>query len=89
MNANEGMLFSYALKLAWASFKLAHDMLGGNIVSFKYFKKDGSLREAEGTLPGDNANAPDWRFENVFCYFDAEANNYRSFKIENLYVGHE
>lgn len=88
LKANVGMLFSYALKLAWASFKLNENMKGGNVVSFKFFKKDGSLREANGTVSNDDVRA-DWRYENVFCYFDADANNFRSFKIENLYIGHE
>lgn len=81
---NPNFNISECLKLSWYAYKLYYDMQGGNIVEFAFRKqKTGEIRKAFGTLASDRKD-PDRRFENVFLYFDAEKNDLRSFKIENL-----
>ena len=82
---NENLPFSYCLRLSWAAYHMYLDMLGGNISEFKYYKSNGEIRFASGTL-ASQAKSPDRRFENVFLYFDADKNLLRSFKIENLVI---
>ena len=60
-------------------------------VKFKYTKKDGSVRDAEGTLNMDimgSENAPNGNGyeapENQVRYFDTNSNGWRSFLAENL-----
>ena len=60
-------------------------------VKFKYNKKDGSVREAKGTLNSfiygkENEPAGSSRSvsENQIRYFDIDANGWRSFLVENL-----
>ena len=57
---------------------------------FLYKKKDGSIREAWGTLLDKvvsnniNGNGEPRRFFNCQAYFDVEEQGWRSFKYENL-----
>lgn len=60
-------------------------------VKFKYNKKDGSVREAKGTLNSfiyGKENEPSGTGrpipENQIRYFDMDANGWRSFLVENL-----
>ena len=61
------------------------------IVEFKYKKKDGSIRDAKGTLNIDvmgNENAPTGSGHNVsdanIRYYDLNSNGWRSFIYNNL-----
>jgi len=61
-------------------------MLTG-IVHFSFQKKDGSLREAYGTLQQDKITIPAGDSkpnEAIGTYFDLEANAWRSYTIANL-----
>lgn len=58
-----------------------------NIVHFSYQKKDGSLREAFGTLQADKITTPVGEGkpnEAIGTYFDLEANAWRSYVVANL-----
>lgn len=76
--------FSEALKYAWKVIKLRMKMKKG-IVSFRFKKVDGSIREAVGTLPttpqGNGTREPNLK---VFTYFDIEKNDYRCSRIDAL-----
>lgn len=77
--------FGEALAMAWRIVKLQVELCLG-VVLFKYKKVDGSIREAKGTLDGvppvkGTDKAKNW---GNICYFDIEANGWRSFKAENL-----
>lgn len=60
-------------------------------VKFKYFKKNGDIREAVGTLNSDvygEENKPNGNGgktpDNQIRYFDVNSNGWRSFLIENF-----
>lgn len=76
--------FSEALKYAWKVIKLRMKMKKG-VVSFRFKKVDGSIREAVGTIPaapqGDSTRKPNIK---VFTYFDVEKNDYRCSRIDAL-----
>lgn len=79
--------FADALRKAWVIIKLRARMKK-QIVSFKFKKVDGSIREAKGTLMANmlpeikgTSNKVN---HSVMAYFDVEANAFRSFKITNL-----
>jgi len=87
-----GVTLSEALKMAWRAFKLRNSLKEWVSV-FYYKKKDGSIRRALGTL--DTAlfeyEAKGSNKENYssICYYDLEANGFRSFSIENLLPNQE
>ena len=88
---------SQALKYAWW-FEAFRQKLSNGVWRFSYFKKDGHIREAVGTLdpaliPDDympksgmdaNAVAP----VSTFCYYDLLADGdtgaWRSFRLDNF-----
>lgn len=78
--------FSEALVHAWKVIKLQWALCTEAIVSFKYRKVDGSVREARGS----NANLPFRDGERkepnfgLLVYFDLDAQAFRSAKVENL-----
>lgn len=79
--------FADALKKAWVIIKLRARMKN-QIVSFKFKKVDGSIREANGTLmdsmlPEIKGTSNKVNYS-VMAYFDVDANGFRSFKVENL-----
>lgn len=60
-------------------------------VSFKYYKKDGSIRDAKGTLNSEiygKENTPTGSIktipENQIRYYDTDSDGWRSFLSENL-----
>lgn len=67
-------------------------MLHEGIVNFEFIKKDGSVRQAKGTLlaeylPPQTENAtPHKKNENVVVYFDMEKKAFRSF-VKESFVG--
>ena len=88
---------SQALKYAWW-FESFRKKLQSGTYRFSYFKTDGSIREAVGTLdmsripedkrPKSLSSAPDVRPENyeTFVYYDLDRQAWRSFKVIN-YIG--
>jgi len=85
-----GISLSEALKRAWAIFKLKINMQKG-IVKFYFQKVDMPLREAYGTLnekllPAFTGNDERKKNDTVFCYFDTEKQEFRSFKKLNLFI---
>ena len=69
------------------SLESFQEMLRKGIVDFEYIKKDGSVRQAKGTLlaehlpaPKADSDAPARKTnENVLVYFDMEKQSFRSF----------
>ena len=86
---------SYALKYAWW-FESFRAQLRTGVYRFSYFKEDGSIREARGTLdlsripaehqPKPLSGAPDVRPESyeTFRYYDIDAEGWRSFRLDNF-----
>lgn len=79
--------FADALRKAWVIIKLRARMKK-QIVSFKFKKVDGSIREAKGTLRADLLPeikvTSNKKNHSVMAYFDVDAQVFRSFKVENL-----
>ena len=69
-----------------------NEMLHNGIVNFEFVKKDGTIRQAKGTLvaehlpaPKANSDAPARKTnENVLVYFDMEKQSFRSFVKESF-----
>jgi len=86
---------SNALKYAWW-FESFRNRLRTDVYRFSYFKKEGGIREARGTLdlsripaehqPKPLSGAPDVRPENyeTFRYYDLDAAGWRSFRLDNF-----
>ena len=68
------------------------NMLREGIVEFEFIKKDGSVRNAKGTLleeylPAPNSDTPARKKNNnVMVYFDMEKKSFRSF-VKESFVG--
>ena len=85
---------SQALKYAWW-FEAFRKKLQSGTYRFSYFKTDGSIREAVGTLcmdlipedkrpslqGGDGGRFPS---PDVFPYYDLNAGGWRSFRLDNF-----
>lgn len=74
---------------AWQLYRFSQILKSG-VVAFSYFKTDGSIRNAYGTLSdipenilhgGKRMTKPSYK---TFSYFDVEKNAFRCFRIENL-----
>lgn len=75
---------------AWQLYRLAKRMRT-SIVSFYYYKTDGSVRHAKGTLQnvpvgatlknGKKMTKPSYK---TLAYFDVDKQSFRCFKVENL-----
>lgn len=78
--------FAEALTAAWRAIKLQCRLLTEPVVTFRYKKIDGSIREAVGTLETVPQTKGSDRAKNygVINYFDITAQGWRSFKAENL-----
>ena len=84
---------SNALKYAWW-FESFRNQLRTGVFRFSYFKLDGSIREARGTLnieliPEDNMPKsgmdPDAvALVTTFRYYDLDAHGWRSFRLDNF-----
>jgi hypothetical protein len=67
-------------------------MLHEGIVEFEFIKKDGSVRQAKGTLlsehlPAPKADAtPRKKNDDVLVYFDLDKKSFRSF-VKESFVG--
>lgn len=71
------------------------EMLRNGIVEFEFVKKDGTVRQAKGTLVAEHLPAPKADSdakparktnENVLVYFDMEKQSFRSF-VKSSFVG--
>lgn len=68
------------------------NMLREGIVEFEFIKKDGSVRQAKGTLVAEHLPAPNGnttahkKNDNVMVYFDMEKKSFRSF-VKESFVG--
>jgi hypothetical protein len=70
------------------------NMLHNGIVDFEFIKKDGSVRQAKGTLlaehlpapKADSDSTPRKQNENVMVYFDMDKKSFRSF-VKESFVG--
>ena len=84
---------SNALKYAWW-FENFRTNLHSGVYRFSYFKKDGSIREARGTL--DMSRIPEEQHPtgqstvhcplSIFNYYDLDAAGWRSFHLD-LFIG--
>jgi len=85
-----------ALKRAWLTLRLL-DALGKGKVVFGYYKEDGTLRKAVGTLcrgvcegfddyKGRNGKNPrdNSNTDGTYVYWDLERNGFRSFRSVSL-----
>ena len=63
-----------------------NEMLHNGIVNFEFVKKDGTIRQAKGTLVAEHLPAPkaNKTNENVLVYFDMEKQSFRSFVKESF-----
>ena len=77
------------------SLESFQEMLRKGIVDFEYIKKDGSVRQAKGTLLAEylptpkaaDSDAPARKTnENVLVYFDMDKQSFRSF-VKSSFVG--
>lgn len=81
-----GFTMSEALKVAWQNLKLKKELVK-RVVKFYFYKVDGSIREAYGTLlenripETDGSRRPS---PTVQVYFDTEKDAWRCFKKANL-----
>lgn len=84
-----GFTMSEGLKQAWLIIKTKMRMAKG-IIEFRYRKVDGSIRQAFGTLkssllpPTKSGYEEKQYISTTQCYFDTEAQGWRSFRIVNL-----
>ena len=87
---------SNALKYAWWFENFRTDLHSG-VYRFSYFKKDGSIREARGTLVFSIIPEDQWpkkdlkestykRGKMTFSYYDLDAAGWRSFCLD-LFIG--
>ena len=82
-----GIMWKNCVKKAWELYHLRKRMLKGE-VKFWYYKLDGSIRMAFGTLTGINQNSKGKKAHNetTMCYYDTESKGFRSFRIENFII---
>jgi hypothetical protein len=83
---NHGWNFSDAQKQAWKIFRLKAEMRTGH-VPFTYMKKDGTIRQATGTLDvvyKAKRKPSSGRTSAAVKYFDLEKNAWRSFQAINF-----
>jgi len=84
---------SKALKYAWW-FENFRNQLRKGVYRFSYFKKEGGIREARGTLCADlipKENMPKSGMDpdavdpvSTFRYYDLDAAGWRSFRLDNF-----
>jgi WYL_2, Sm-like SH3 beta-barrel fold len=78
--------FAVCLAKAWNLFRLRKKLQTNDIVKFAYEKADGSLRIAFGTLKNvsNMVKGTGKEILSTMNYFDVEAQQFRSFRIDNL-----
>ena len=88
-----GFSWSDMLRYGWY-FVRFREALRKGVVKFSYFKKDGSIREAKGTLnllllpedklPHSGLDPDAVTPADTFAYYDLDAAGWRSFRIDNF-----
>ena len=81
-----GFSFSECLKKAWALAKFKKQASAG-IVHFYFMKRDGSIREAFGTISSNivpATNGESRHYADTQVYFDTEKQEWRCFKTFNI-----
>ena len=79
-------------KFKTTSVEEMKNLLHTGIVNFEFIKKDGSVRQAKGTLLAEHLPAPKAdskphkKNDNVVVYFDLDKNEFRSF-VKESFVG--
>ena len=79
-------------KFKTTSVEEMRNLLHTGIVNFEFIKKDGSVRQAKGTLLAEHLPAPKAdskphkKNDNVVVYFDLDKNEFRSF-VKESFVG--
>lgn len=78
--------FSVCLAKAWNLFRLRKKLQTNDKVKFSFEKVDGTLRVAYGTLKNvsELVKGTGKDVLSTMTYFDVDANQFRSFRIENL-----
>ncbi|MCD7938193.1 MAG: SH3 beta-barrel fold-containing protein [Tannerellaceae bacterium] len=86
MEKATGKRFSVCLARSWQLYRLLRRMRQEDEVVFAYEKANGALRRARGTLKNIDGMVKGTGKENYksICYFDVDAQAFRSFKVENL-----
>lgn len=81
---------SVALSKAWQLHRL-QVLLQQGVAQFAYYKEDGSMRKATGTLKvGEEVLNKERNNSNkTYCYYDLNASGIRSFRLENLITIYE
>ena len=86
IKTESGQTFAKALTTAWRVYRLQKAMRG-NVVKFSFLKKDGSVRNAEGTLQapilGDVKGIRAFN-PKVVNYYDTEKLAFRCFQSQSL-----
>lgn len=81
---------SEGLKMAWRALRLRIELRAKNVVTFFFVKKDGTKREAHGTLnfqtiPSECRPTTERETRTAIqTYFDLDRMAWRSFKIQTL-----
>lgn len=81
---------SEGLKMAWRALRLRIELRAKNVVTFFFIKKDGTKREAHGTLnfqtiPSECRPTTERETRTAIqTYFDLDRMAWRSFKIQTL-----
>ena len=81
---------SEGLKMAWRALRLRIELRAKNVVTFFFIKKDGTKREAHGTLnfqtiPSEYRPTTERETRTAIqTYFDLDRKAWRSFKIQTL-----
>ena len=85
--------WSECMRIAWYFIRLRKALADG-LVTFSFYKKDGSIREARATLHPTLIPADKWPKEkepsaisyqpSVFTFFDLDKQEWRSFSIANF-----
>lgn len=81
-----GLSIQEALQTAWLNVKVRKAM-DSKVVGFKFKKKDGTVREAHGTLISEMLPAIQGMSrhgKDVQVYFDTDRHEFRCFKKVNL-----
>lgn len=80
-----GKSWPVVLSKSWALYRFKKMLYNGSVI-FVYEKSNGDLRKAIGTLKDVQYNSDDKK-KNTYkavAYYDMEAKDWRSFKVENF-----
>jgi len=83
IRVTSGATMSQALSKAWAIYRLTKKMKA-ETVSFQFKKKDGTIRNAHGTLLGVEVKGVGTPCYKTVSYFDVDKQGWRGFTAANL-----